>query len=88
MMAFLLGVAACGMFRGYGNDAAPSGERDTADVGMAPYADFGNSAGSPAGANANAASSTTVPRSPAASNYNGPNTPPDPALRPTGGRTG
>ncbi len=82
-IALLLGVAGCGMIRGY---PAPVSERNTADLGMAPYAGFGNSATSPGGADASAASSTTLPRGPGISNYNGPNTPPDPPPpRPTTG---
>jgi hypothetical protein len=71
------------------NSPSPGSERNTADLGMAPYGGFANSAGSPGGANANAASSETVVRSPgAATNYNGPNIPPDPSPRPTVGREG
>jgi hypothetical protein len=82
----LFGVAACSMFNG--TRSVSDGERNSADIGMAPYADFGNSADSPAGANASAASSNARARGPAASNYNGPNTPPDPSPRPTAGWTG
>jgi hypothetical protein len=86
-IAILLGVTACGAFWRNGPSPPARGGRDTADIGMAPYADFGNSTGSPAGANASVASSGSVPRGPAASNYNGPNTPPDPSPRPTAGQT-
>ena len=79
----LLGAAACSMFNG--NKPVADTERNTADVGMAPYASFGNSTSSPAGGNASTASSETVPRGPAASNYNGPNTPPDPSPKLTAG---
>jgi hypothetical protein len=69
----LSSAAACDMVRGH--NLASDGEHNTADLGMAPYASFGNSASSPGGANASKASSESVPRGPGASNYNGPNMP-------------
>ncbi len=83
-VVLLMGATSCAMIPGsHRADSAPPGEKSTADLGMAPYAAFANSAGGPASGDASAASAQTLRRGPAASNYNGPNIPPDPPPGPT-----